>query len=493
MKTFKLLVIFALIATNTMSQEQNSPYIPDPNPEVRAKLSRWQDLKFGLLMHWGTYSQWGIVESWSICPEEYNWCERKKGSSPDNYFAYVKEYENLIKTFDPQQFDPEKWAMAAKEAGMRYVIFTFKHHDGFCMYDTKYTDYKVTSADCPFSTNPKSDIGGEILKAFEAQGFWTGAYFSKPDWHCQWYWNPYYPPRDRNVNYSPAEHPDWWQNYVSFTHNQILEIVKNYNPDILWLDGGWVSKKSKQQLAEIYREMVETSPQGYLKRRVISQDIQMDSLVAKARTIKKDLIVVDRAVYGPYQNYLTPENTVPDTALPYPWESCIISGGGWSYTPNAHYMSGRKAIHLLIDIVAKGGNLLLNIAPSPDGTWQQGAYDLLREYADWMKINSEAIYSTRPLYPYKENEKLAMTRKKDSSAFYFFYMMQEGENTLPAKINIKSHRPDKNIKVLLLGTNAQLKWKPDGQKGCVIYIPKKYRNNPPSKYACVIKISRLEM
>ncbi|MCK5055077.1 MAG: alpha-L-fucosidase, partial [Candidatus Aminicenantes bacterium] len=121
---------------------EDERYVPETNPAVIEKISQWQDIKFGLLMHWGAYSQWGIVESWSLCPEEYGWCRRTAGSNPENYFAYKKEYEELINTFNPVKFNPEKWASAAKNAGMKYVVFTTKHHDGFCMFDSKYTDYK---------------------------------------------------------------------------------------------------------------------------------------------------------------------------------------------------------------------------------------------------------------------------------------------------------------------------------------------------------------
>lgn len=200
-------------------------------------------------MHWGTYSQWGIVESWSLCPEEYGWCERKSGSNPQDYNTYKREYENLKKTFNPINFNPDKWAKAAKEAGMKYVIFTTKHHDGFCMFDTKYTDYKVTDADCPFSSHPRKNITKEIFNAFRSEGFWTGAYFSKPDWHSPFYWDPQYPPRDRNVNYGPEENPENWNKFIDFTHNQILELLSDYGKiDILWLDGGWVAKKSKENI-----------------------------------------------------------------------------------------------------------------------------------------------------------------------------------------------------------------------------------------------------
>ena len=118
----------------------------------------------------------------------------------------------------------------------------------------------------------------------------------------------------------------------------------------------------------------------------------MDELAAKAREKQPGLIVVDRAVRGPNQNYLTPENRVPETQLPYPWESCIIAGGGWAWVPNPQYMSPKQAIHMLIDIVAKGGNLLYNIGPAPDGTWPEAAYKLLDEMGKWIDVNGEAIY-----------------------------------------------------------------------------------------------------
>ena len=138
--------------------DHNQAYFPVEDVLVQEKLEEWKDLKFGMLMHWGAYSQWGIVESWSLCPEDYGWCARRAGSDPDNYFAYKKEYENLISTFNPVDFDPDRWAAAAKGAGMKYVVFTTKHHDGFSMFDSKYTDYKITDPGCPFHNNKRANV-----------------------------------------------------------------------------------------------------------------------------------------------------------------------------------------------------------------------------------------------------------------------------------------------------------------------------------------------
>lgn len=487
-----LLLLFNLSTTFSQAIIEDERYVPETNPLVLQKLDEWQDIKFGLLMHWGTYSQWGIVESWSICPEDYGWCERKKGANPQDYFAYKKEYEDLKKTFNPVKFDPEKWAQAAQAAGMRYVVFTTKHHDGFSMFDSKYTDYKVTDSECAFNNNPKANITKEIFDAFRAKDMWIGAYFSKPDWNHKNYWDPYFPPQDRNVNYDPTLYPEKWESYVQFTHNQLLELATDYgNIDILWLDGGWVKKRDKQNLDENYAEKFteNKSGNGFIKHRIVSQDIRMDEIVEKLRKKQPGLIVVDRAVYGKNQNYLTPENRVPEKELPYPWESCIISGGGWSYTPDATYMSGREGVQTLVDVVAKGGNLLLNIAPSPEGEWQEGAYRLLKDYEKWMTINSEAIYNSNTLAPYKEDN-ICMTQQKNGNA-YFFYLAKDKETELPATITIKSHQPANGSEVYLLGYEKALKWTAVGN-GFTVNIPKSLRKNPPSNYVWTLKVSKLK-
>ncbi|HAQ20296.1 MAG TPA: alpha-L-fucosidase [Prolixibacteraceae bacterium] len=477
MNLFKLFFIcLTFLTLNVSAQHENQTYVTDPNPLIQQRIEEWKDIKFGLLMHWGPYSQWGIVESWSICPEDEGWC------IPDtvkDYFHYKKQYENLGKTFNPTKFDPERWAKAAKNAGMKYVVFTTKHHDGFCMFDSKYTDYKITGKDSPFRTNAKADVTKEIFKAFRNEGFWIGAYFSKPDWHSTDYWWPQFPPLDRNVNYDPAAYPERWNNFVNFTHNQVMEICSNYGKiDLMWFDGGWVQKHPDKGAAP--------EVPGFKVKKYFNQDIKMDELVSKIRSKQPDCIVVDRSVEGKNQNYLTPENQVPDKMLPYPWESCMILGGGWSYSFNAKMMPTRKAIHMLTDIVAKGGNLLLNIGPGSDGTWYEEAYSRLNEIGDWLKINGEAIYGTRTIAPYYDG-KLRFTRCKDGSA-NIIYLLDENEK-LPAEIQIKGFTPEKGAKIALLGKKgSSLKWKADGS-GFKISIPENQTKTLPSTYAVVFKVS----
>jgi len=472
-KIYFILTLFVFsIAAFSQDDER---YVPETDPLVLEKLEKWQDLKFGLLMHWGPYSQWGVVESWSICAEDVGWCRRK---DPD-YVQYKKDYENLQTTFNPVDFNPSKWAQAAKNAGMKYVIFTTKHHDGFCMFDTKLSDYKITGAKTPFHTDPKANITKEIFNAFRAEGFWTGAYFSKPDWHTEYYWWPNFATPDRNANYNIRAYPERWEKFIQYTHGQILELLNgDYGKmDILWLDGGWVKKRTEE---EIYREIISKE---YDFSRVQSQDIKMDELVIKAREKQPGLIVVDRAVYGKNQNYLTPENRVPEKSLPYPWESCIIAGGGWSWTPDAKYMTGEAAVHLLVDIVVKGGNLLLNIAPGPQGQWHDGAYKLLNEIGEWMKVNSEAIYGTRALAPFKEG-KVAIS-KKGNNTIYIYYLADEGEE-MPMQIGMATFSLPSGAKVKILGTDTYLKWSKN-DNGFIVSIPDKIRISPPSKYVWVLK------
>ena len=382
------------------------------NPIIVERLDEWQDLKFGFMIHWGMYAQWGVVESWSICSEP--WISR----GGQDYLEYVLAYRQLNRTFNPRKFDATRWAKIAKDAGMRYVVFTAKHHDGFCMFNSKYTNYTVCDKSCPYAKHAQSDITKDVVDAFRAKGMWTGLYFSKPDWHHPDYWAPEWATPDRNVNYDPEEFPTRWQQFCDFTHNQVYELTHNYGGiDILWLDGGWI--RPAWSLTEESRE--------WLGCRGRIQDINMPRLASIAREKIPDLLIVDRSVGGRYENYRTPEQTVPDTVvLDYPWETCMSMGDSWSWMKNDHYKSTNELIHTLVDVVAKGGNLLLNVGPDANGTLPDTAVARMKEIGAWMKDNSDAIYATRPVLPYSF-EKWRFTQSKDGSKFYALYLMEPGE------------------------------------------------------------------
>ena len=448
-------------ATAAVGNEEamSTDYVAPKDPAVQKKLAWWQDLKFGLLMHWGTYSQRGIVESWSICPEDEGWCQRR-GPFASNYFAYVTAYEGLRKTFNPVHFNPDKWAAAAKYAGMRYVVFTTKHHDGFCMFDTAQTDYRITAPDCPFHTNERSNVAKEVFAAFRNEGFGIGAYFSKPDWHSPYYWWPYFPPKDRNPNYDLARYPDRWRQFKDYTWKQIEELMTGYGSiDILWLDGGQV--------------------------RPPRQDIDMNGLAAMARTHQPGLLVVDRTVSGENENYRTPENEVPGQLLPYPWETCMTMATSWSYVPNDSYKSPGAIVRHLCRIVARGGSLLLNIGPSPEGDFDPVAYDRLQKVGDWMKLNSEAIYETRPIKPYEHGD-WVFTARRDGSV-YAILLPKNDPGTLPQKVEIPAEILAGRTKVQLLGIgDLQASEIEPGKPSFT--IPDGAEGKLPGNYAWVFKL-----
>ena len=429
-----ILLSFALLCGLCVSAQSDS--LPETDPVITQRISQWQDLKFGFMMHWGIYSQWGVVESWSICNEP--WINRDGA----DYYEYKKDYQNLNTTFNPVNFNPELWADLAQEAGMKYVVFTTKHHDGFCMFNTQETSYSITDPSCPFSSNPKADVTAEIVKAFRAKGFWTGLYFSKPDWHCDDYWAHEWATPDRNVNYDPQVFPERFQKYKDFTYNQIRELTHNYGDiDILWLDGGWV--RPEWSVNDEVRDWL--GCQGWI------QDVDMPRIASMAREDNPDLIIVDRSVGGKYENYQTPEQQVPDSLLPYPWETCMSMGNSWSYVETDTYKSTNKLVHLLCDIVAKGGNFLLNVGPGPDGTLPDTAVQRMHEIGEWMRVNGDAIYGTRPIYPYAEG-RFRFTQKDNK--VYMICLLEEDEE-VPEDYYFDENIPLKTGKTKVLGSSKK--------------------------------------
>ncbi len=477
MKKLLVFLAFLLPLSNLLAQQHNmsKDYVVPTDTLVIKKLHKWQGLKFGLFMHWGTYSQWGVVESWSICPEDEGWTQRR-GPYGTDYNGYKKAYENLQTTFNPTKFNPEKWVAAAKYAGMKYVVFTTKHHDGFSMFDTKQTDYKITSSKTPFSSNPRSNVTKEIFNAFSKENFLIGAYFSKPDWHTENYWWPYFPPKDRNVNYDPAKYPERWQKFKDFTNNQIQELMTGYGKvDILWLDGGWVRPKST----------IDTSVE-WQRTITFNQDIDMAKIAAEARAKQPGLIVVDRTVTGQYENYTTPEQQVPDTPLDHPWESCITMGNSWSYVPGDHYKSANEIVTLLVKIVSRGGNLLMNIGPGPDGDWDPVAYSRLKQIGDWIKINGEGIYESNAVAPYSEGNTY-YTRTGKSVYAFVLAEKDKDEVVLPSTISLHLKNQGKVKKISLLGINQKIKYTV-GDGVINIKVPASLQNQNGLNQAAVFKI-----
>ncbi|MDL2299964.1 alpha-L-fucosidase [Bacteroides sp. OttesenSCG-928-E20] len=429
-KKILIYLLLAVVSSNAMAQYahgMSTSYTWPKDELVLQKLDKWQDLKFGMLIHFGLYSELGIVESWSICAEEADWIPR---DSTINYDDYKRQYWQTIDRFKPEKLDPESWAAHGKKAGMKYVVFTTKHHDGFNMFDTKYSDFSITKG--AFRNHPRNNVAKEVFNAFRNEGYMIGAYFSKPDWHSQYYWWDRYATPTRNVNYKISNNPWRWEQFKKFTYNQIEELMNgDYGAmDILWLDGGWVASK---------------------------QNIDMPKIAAMARNYQPGLLVVDRTVAGEYENYQTPEQGIPTGQLANPWESCITLGIDWGWTPHQKYKTSATIIHKLAEIVAKGGSLLLGVGPKPDGTLPEEVIERLDEIGQWMSKNGKAIYGTRITEVYNDGNTW-FTQSKDGKTIFAIVCLNEGE-PLPTKVVWKGNEPRKGSSVKYVPTGKNVKWK----------------------------------
>jgi alpha-L-fucosidase len=426
---------------------QSSIYQWPAEPEVKQKLEQWRDQKFGMIIHWGLYAVPGMIESWALCSED--WVTRDSTSS---YDEFKKWYWGLKQDFNPTRFNPEQWALAARDAGMRYLVFTTKHHDGFCMFDTKETDFKISNG--PFASNPKANVAKYVFDAFRKQHFMIGAYFSKPDWHCPYYWWPLYATPDRNNNYDIRKNPWRWNQFKQYTYNKVSELMHDYGSmDILWLDGGWV--RPLETVTDEVRAWGAEIPAW-------SQDIDMPSIAAMARKAQPGLLIVDRTVHGAYENYQTPEQRIPEKQLPNPWESCITLGDSWGFIPNEHLKPAGKVIGDLIEVVAKGGSLLLGVGPAPDGTLPEPVVQRLAEIGAWLKTNGAAIYNTRPTNNYQSG-KVYFTQSKDAATLYALAPLPEAA-AAPAVIEWEGNLPAKGAKMTLLLNNRAMKYTVNGNK-----------------------------
>jgi len=309
----------------------------------------WRDGRFGMFIHWGPISLKGQEISWSRSPGPF-------GANPGGIPA--AEYDALYKQFNPVKFDAKAIVALAKAAGMKYIVFTCKHHDGFAEYDSKYTDYKITNPESPYG----KDIVKQLADACHAAGLHWCVYYSQPDYH----------------------HPDFDVNqpaYDRYFHNQVHELLTNYGKvDLIWFDG-------------------------------LGHDAAFwdaDNLFNEMRAVNPNLIINDRC--GLPGDYGSPEQTIGTYDDQRPWETCMTIGDQWSYKPNDRYKSTTQCIQTLARCVGGDGNLLLNIGPEPDGSVDPTQADRLQGIALWMSAHSSAVTGTRG-GPYKPAASYVTTRK----------------------------------------------------------------------------------
>ncbi|WP_250505259.1 alpha-L-fucosidase [Bowdeniella massiliensis] len=355
---------------------------PDPgytypdDPLVAENLKRWQDHKFGVIIHWGIYSSIGQAGSWSLHREHLGSFTDKPAEFSGTDAEYHSWYLDRFRDFEGKNFEASEWAKICARAGMRYMVFTTKHHDGYCLYDSAYTNFKSTSEEAGL----KRDIFAEVTEAFRAEGLETGVYFSKADWSRAEYWDRSLPISNRFANYSIEDNPRKWQRFVEFTHDQIAELLTNYGQmNVLWLDAGWV--------------------------RPPEEPIDIDGIAKIARDLQPGILVVDREVHGVHENYRTPEQRVPDSKLDMPWECCLTLTRSWcSLKKDDPTKPTSDMIETLLAVVSRGGNLLLGIGPDGEGGLSRHIVDSLNEIGEWMDVYGHAIYGSRALDDYTEDE-----------------------------------------------------------------------------------------
>ncbi len=316
--------------------------------------SSWFDAaRFGMFIHWGHSSQQGIELSWPLT----GWGVTAGAGAN----VTVDQYHASAATFDPQACDPRAWARLAKACGMQYAVFTTKHHDGYCMWDTQTTDFSVMRS--PYGR----DIVRQYVDAFRAEGVRPGFYFSLADWHHPDY--PAFTQDDAPYKFPVGKplDPDRWPAFLDVMFAQVRELLTAYGEiSVLWFDGQW-ERSIDQWRAKELREMI--------------------------LSLQPGIVINDRL---PGQGgYATPEQFVPAQPPAGPWETCLTMNETWAYNPHdTHYKSARALVHSLCEIAGKGGNLLLNVAPRGDGALPPEQSDRLEAIASWMAKHGESIVGT---------------------------------------------------------------------------------------------------
>ena len=314
--------------------------------------------RFGMFVHWGLYA----------LPSRHEWVQSFEEIHPETYRKYFEH-------FNPQHYNPRAWAKAAREAGMKYVVLTAKHHEGFCLWDSKDTDYKVTNT--PYGR----DLIGPFLEAFRAEGLRTGFYYSLLDWH--------HPDFTIDIYHPLRNHPDVQQlnagrkmhRYAEYMRSQVRELLTTYAPiDILWCDYSYPT--------HTYHGLPGKG----------RQDWESEQLLELVRSINPKIMLNNRLDLPIAADFYTPEQVQVDKwwtvdGEPVVWEACHTFSGSWGYHRDEDtWKSPEQLIQMLVNTVCLGGNLLMNVGPTSLGTLDKRAYQALAIYRDWMALHSEAIY-----------------------------------------------------------------------------------------------------
>ena len=331
------------------------------------RMKWWRDARFGMFVHWGLYAvpagQW---EGKKI-PGIGEWI-MERADIP------VAEYEPLAQQFNPVKFNADEFVGIAKNAGMKYIVITSKHHDGFCLWDSEVTDYDIIDA-TPF----KRDILKELSKACKKQGIKLCFYHSIMDWHHPDAQRPFYP----DYNDSKKSNPNFARYVETYMKPQLKELITEYGPlGVLWFDGEWIKDWTEPQGKDLYNYVQALQP-----------NILINNRVGKGRQGMEGLNKDDQEYAG---DFGTPEQQIPATGLPgVDWESCMTMNDTWGYKSyDDNWKSSKDLLQKLVDIASKGGNFLLNVGPTAEGVIPDASVERLAAIGKWMKVNSESIYGT---------------------------------------------------------------------------------------------------
>lgn len=404
MKQFlTLLVILFAFATHAHAKEKN--FLVEAPADRDARMQWWRDAKFGMFIHWGPYAIPAGKYQGKPIKGIGEWI-MGRAKIP------IAEYEKFSRSFNPQLFDAEQWVKIAADAGMKYIVITTKHHDGFCLWDSKVTDYDIVDF-----TEFDRDIIAELTEACNKAGIKMCFYHSIMDWHhpdAQGMYEPNYLKGNRKLT-----NPDFPRYAETYMRPQLLELIDKYDPAVLWFDGEWIADWTEPQGKALYNELRSRKPNLIINNRVGKGRKGMAGF-SKDETYAGD--------FG------TPEQEIPDTGFPgVDWESCMTMNDTWGFKSDDHnWKSDETLIRNLIDITSKGGNFLLNIGPKADGTIPAPSVERLAAMGRWMKVNGESIYEASAS-PYSKPAWGRYTKKPGKIYAHVFDWPEDGKLNVTAK------------------------------------------------------------
>ncbi|MGA2074023.1 MAG: alpha-L-fucosidase [Terriglobia bacterium] len=391
-----------------------------------ARTAWYREAKFGMFIHWGPYSLASVEASWPIMRPEAKW----NITEP--------EYVSLYKKFSPIQYDPAAWVELAKQAGQRYMVITTKHHDGFCMFDSKLTDYKITNT--PYG----KDVIAMLAKAAHDAGMPLGFYYSPPDMHHPGY-------RDTTKLVKDSWHGDprrrEWSSYLDYMEGQLRELLTNYGPvALVWFDG--LDREQKYNGQRFINLIHELQPAALTNDRIgVEGDFETPEQQIPDRVPTKP-----KAFNGPPFAQLAAPVTLPPPEDFQLWETCMTINDTWAYNKNdQHFKSVKVLIQDLANVSSKGGNFLLDVGPTPEGTIQPEFVERLQAMGQWMKVNGDSIYGTT-YGPWQDLTFGKSTAKGKTIYLHVFDWPSNHELELPALATRVS-------RVTLLATGHQTRFK----------------------------------